>query len=76
MSLWMCSMYSVKARVALARDVWEPLRRLRDDYQVGCVDLAECFGVQTHEMAAVLHAARLQHATTLRDASLDELLDA
>jgi len=69
-------MYTVKARVVLPKAVWQPLRRLRDEYNVGTVDLADCFNVKTHEMAAVLHAARLQHSTTMRDSSLDELLDA
>ena len=51
---------TVVARVGLPRSTWEPIRKLRDTYDVPLEYLAEAWGVDTGVMLKVLYAARLR----------------
>lgn len=52
---------TVISRVGLPRGVWEPLRKLRDNYDVPLSYLAESFKLSEGELLKVLLAARLTH---------------
>lgn len=48
------------AKVGLPREVWEPIRKLRDSYDVPVSYLANAWDVSDVELLKVLLAARLQ----------------
>lgn len=51
---------TVIARVGLPKATWEPLRKLRDQFDVPLEYLAQAWGLDTGPMLKVLYAARLQ----------------
>lgn len=66
---------TVVARVALPKNVWEPIRRLRDLYDVPLEQLAHAWGMDTGPMLKVLYAARLQVLENGEEVSGAELME-
>lgn len=66
---------TVIARVGLPKSVWEPIRALRDHYDVPLEYLAQAWRVDTGVMLKVIYAARLQNLENGEEVSGAELLE-